>query len=103
MYLVRRDGHLHTPEAHQVPVTVVYAHGDAVLFCERHGPAHDVRVAGVEATRHVGAGDVPHQLFVGAEAIRAEAFAHVAVEIYLHLRSLWSRAVCRATEFLTPR
>jgi hypothetical protein len=47
-----------------------------------------VRVASVKTSRDVRGGDVLHQLLVGAEAVRAEALAHVAVEVYLHVASL---------------
>ena len=57
---------------------------DAVLLGQRDGLAHDVRVAGVEAARDVGGGDVVHHLLVKAHLPRAEALAHVAVEINLH-------------------
>jgi hypothetical protein len=79
-------------ETDQIPIAVVQPDRDAVLFGERYSLAHDVRVARVKAARDVGRGDVAHQLLVGAETVRAEALAHVAVKVYLHGASLRSAA-----------
>jgi hypothetical protein len=50
---------------------------------QQHHPAHDVRIAGVEAGRDVGRADQRHELFVDtiADGPRTEAFAHVGIQI----------------------
>src|SRR5215217_2660993 len=90
--LIRRDAYLPAPETDQIPVAVVNSDRDAVLFGQLNGPPHDVRVARVEAARHVGRRDVAHELLVSPEAVGSEALAHVAVEIYLHLSPSGRRA-----------
>src|SRR5829696_1554993 len=82
--VVRRHLHLPPPEAHQVPIPRVYAHGDSALLGERDGLAHSVGVAGVEAASDVGGGDVLHHLLIKSHLPRAETLTHVAVEINLH-------------------
>src|SRR3712207_4217733 len=64
--LVRRHQYLPAAEADEIPVPRMHAYGDAVLFCERDGLSHRGRVAGVEAARYVGRGDVVHHLLVEA-------------------------------------
>src|SRR3712207_3990293 len=62
----------------------MHANRDTVVLGQLDGLAHRSRVAGVEAARNVGGGDVLHHLLVEAHLPGPEALPHVAVEVYLH-------------------
>src|SRR5215204_4941991 len=62
----------------------MHANGDTVVLGQRDGLAHRGRVAGVEAARDVGGGDVWHHLLVETHLPRADALSHVATDVYLH-------------------
>src|SRR5215208_7584131 len=66
------------------------ANRDAVVLGQRDGLAHGGWVAGVEAARDVGRGDVLHHLLVEAHLPGAEALPHVAVQVDSHGASLQS-------------
>jgi hypothetical protein len=87
--LVGRRVDVAAAEPHEVAKARMGADAHAMFARQVHHPAHDVRVAGVEAGRDVGRADQGHQLFVDAVADGpgAEAFAHVGVQIdqrFLH-------------------
>src|SRR5829696_8320793 len=62
----------------------MHANRDTVVLSQRDGLAHRGWVAGVEAARDVGGGDVLHHLLVEAHLPGPEAFPHVATDVYLH-------------------
>ena len=69
------------PEAGQVPVAHVGADRDTVRGCAIADATHDRGVAGVEATRDIGAGHQAEQCVVITHGPVAEALAEVAVEV----------------------
>ena len=77
---LRRVVHGAPAEALQVLVGRVGAHLYAVLERQADGLAHDARVAGMEAARHVGAINERHDLGVQTHGPVAKAFADVAVQ-----------------------
>src|SRR5215204_4542066 len=60
------------------------ANRDAVVLGQRDGLAHRGWVAGVEAARDVGGGDILHHLLIEAHLPGPEALPHVATDVYLH-------------------
>ena len=62
----------------------VGADRDPARHGELHGAVHDDRIARVEAAGHVRRSDDFEDLFVAAERVVAEAFAHVTVEVDTH-------------------
>ena len=79
--LVGRHGDVAAAEALQVGIARVGAHGHARVGGELDGAAHDRRVAGVHAARHVDAGNQRDDLIVKPERVSPEAFPQVGVEI----------------------
>ena len=84
--------YLPPPKTDQILVARMNSNRYAVLLRQPHGLTHDVRVPGMEATSDVRRGDVVHHVFVVTHRVGAEAFPHVAVEIYphyVHLPRVW--------------
>src|SRR6266849_5060729 len=68
-------------KAVQVAVTGMRADADAARFCKLHGPAHDVRIAGMEAAGDVDRGGKLDHGGVIAHLPCAKSFAEIAIEI----------------------
>ena len=79
--LVGGQDHLPAAKAHQIGIAGVSAHGHAPLLGHADHLIHDHGVAGVVAAGYVGGGDVLDDALVVSDAVSAEAFAHVAVQI----------------------
>ena len=77
------DAHVATAETHEVGEAGLRPNANAVLLRHLDGGPHPHGVSGVEAASDIGGGDVPDNLFVVAQLVHAEAFAHVAVEVNL--------------------
>ena len=65
------------------------ADADAKFLGELHGLPHDHRIRGMEAASDIGSIDERHQRSIVADAVEAEAFAHVTVhfdKVHRHFR-----------------
>ena len=79
--LGRGDAHLAPAEPAQVEVARVGADRDALARRAGDGPVDDRGVAGVEAARHVGRGDVVEERLVRAHRPGPEGLADVRVQV----------------------
>src|SRR3990172_12890407 len=88
-YLVRSHGHRAPPEPHEVWKRGMGADRHAMSGRGRHNLSHDMRITGVKPAGDVRRGDKREDRFIGPHLPRAEAFAHVTIQInYLvHLSS----------------
>jgi hypothetical protein len=93
--LGRCDVHLPPAESGQVAVAHLGAHCDAALGGARADPTHDRRVAGVESTGDVGAGDDVEQRVVVGERPGSEPLAEIGVEIHVHHFTALTLVDCR--------
>jgi hypothetical protein len=79
-----RELHRAAAKAHQIGEAGVCADAHAVTSDQAHCAIHHQRVAGAGAASDVGGGDEGYQRLVVADAVRAEAFPHVTVEVDFH-------------------
>ena len=79
--LAGRIGQHAATEAPEVGEAGVGAHRHAARLGEAEGLGHDFGVAGVQAAGDVGRGDHAEQGGVVADAIGAETFAEIGIEI----------------------
>ena len=68
----------------QIQAGALRAIATGSLTREAHRPPHDARIPGVIAAGNVGRRDAAHDVGIGADTIRAERLADVAVEVERH-------------------
>ena len=100
--LGRSDNHVAAAEAHQIRETGVCAHGNAVFFGHSHGFVHHNGVACMVAAGHIDGGDIFHDLTVQTDFVRAEAFAQIAVQVYL-IHSCFLLSICTVNKAKFPK
>lgn len=76
---------------------------DIVARGKRDRVAHVIGVGAMEASGYIGLGDVRHQPFVITHFVKAEAFAHVAVDVDHHVGLRYLVGLCMAAPRLGCR